>query len=237
MQSSSGRYLEVVDDLQVDVLQWLPGTTLKEQLDTDPEARKDIINQLGKVAAQFHEACDRWNPPVKFDRPAWNAEGLVGQSPLWGRFWENPGLELTDRSLFESFQEYAFDEVQSRAADLDYGLIHADLLGENVLLEGDRFHFIDFDDGGWGFRIFELTTVLIRQIDAPDYEALKQALFEGYRSVRPLDTKLFDLFLALRATSYIGWIADRQDLHDANERLETSTQLARKLITPLMASD
>ena len=41
----------------------------------------------------------------------------------------------------------------------DYGLIHADLISENMLWTGEHPYLIDFDDGGWGFRDFELATL------------------------------------------------------------------------------
>jgi len=45
----------------------------------------------------------------------------------------------------------------------------------------------------------------------PTYPALKQALLEGYQSVRPLDMTHLDLFLALRAVTYVGWIVPRME--------------------------
>lgn len=52
----------------------------------------------------------------------------------------------------------------------------------------------------------------------PDYAELEAALCEGYRSLRPLDVGLLDLFLMLRALTYIGWIAPRMDEEGSRER-------------------
>ena len=101
---------------------------------------------------------------------------------------------------------------------------------ENVLIDGDSVRLIDFDDGGFGFRLFELSTALIRLIDDPDFEDLKQAAFQEYTRIRPLETGAFNLFLALRATTYVGWIADRPDLPDAAQRQETNAKIARNLV-------
>ncbi len=30
--------------------------------------------------------------PADFTRPAWDIDGLTGDAPFWGRFWEHPAL-------------------------------------------------------------------------------------------------------------------------------------------------
>lgn len=228
--SARGQYLHHFGGHQIDLLEWLPGITLAEAMAAGTETRRDLMWSLGATAARFHAACDQWQVPSDFTRPAWDIAGLTGEAPVWGRFWENAALGPSDAALFAEFRDWAGQWLARNRASLDYGLIHADLLGENVLVEGDRLALIDFDDGGWGFRQFELATALIRHLDAPDYPDLRSSLFDGYHSVRPLQLDDFDVFLALRATTYVGWIADRPDLGDANERQIRNADLARDLI-------
>ena len=40
-------------------------------------------------------------------------------------------------------------------------MIHADLVPENVLVDGDSIRLIDFDDAGFGWHHFEIATALI----------------------------------------------------------------------------
>ena len=228
LPSAHGEFLHRVEGVQVDVLHWLDGGMLVNQMAEPGTDRAGLFHRLGAAAARLHLASDAWSPPQDFDRPDWNAEGLAGEAPVWGRFWENPWLPESTRTLFEAFREVASTHLGQ--VSLDHGLIHADLLGENVLVDGADLRFIDFDDGGFGYRLFELATALVRQLDAPDYPALRSAIFDGYQSVRPLDTSAFDLILALRATTYVGWIADRPDLPDAEDRQARNAVLAERLI-------
>ena len=99
--------------------------------------------------------------------------------------------------------------LQAVETSLDYGLIHADLVRENVMRDGDTLQFIDFDDAGFGFRFFDLATTLIKNRGEPDYAELKAALIDGYRSQRPIDPDNLDLFILLRALTYVGWIITR----------------------------
>ncbi len=229
--STNNRYLEHVQGLQVDLLSWLPGQTLADEMAGASSARRvEVFTLLGRQMAEFHNICDGWTPPETFDRAAWDRAGLVGQRPLWGRFWENPALNADDAGLFRKFRAVADADLHDLEAGLDYGLIHADMLGENVLVDGTSINLIDFDDGGWGFRLFEPITALVKHIDDDDYPELKGAVFDGYRTTQPLDDAAFDLLMALRATTYVGWIADRTDLPDADERQKVNTDRARRLI-------
>ena len=159
-----------------------------------------------------------WTPPAGFARCAWDREGLLGDAPVWGRFWENPTLDPPTRRLFKTFRDAAARDLAARADAFDYGLIHADFVRENILIDGGDIVLIDFDDGGWGFRLFDIATVLLKTVDDAGREAQKMALTRGYRNLRPLDLSALDLFVALRAATYVGWIVPRMAEEGAKAR-------------------
>jgi len=206
----SGKMLECVDGCRVDMVGWLPGRSLgQSRTPLDIPDPLGVFRRLGAEIARLHTACDSWQMPEGFTRCAWDADGLLGENPLWGRFWENPALDAGTQQLFETFRRQARQHLDSEADSLDYGLIHADLVRENVLLDGPAIRMIDFDDGGFGFRHFDIATALVKNRAELDYEDLKAALLEGYHSLRVLDDRTLDLFMALRAVTYVGWIAQR----------------------------
>lgn len=228
--SLAGQLLEQVDGHLVDLLTWMPGQTLGSLLTRSSEAdAQALFERLGRLMAQFHAASDAWAKPVGFARVAWDAEGLVGEAPLWGRFWEHPGLSDAERGLLESFRTKAAQDLQRTGSTLDHGLIHADLVRENVLVSDERMGILDFDDGGWGFRVFDLATTLLKFLDEPNFPALKAALLRGYLSVRALDMDSLDLFLALRAVTYVGWIVPRLGEEGASERSRRYVATALKV--------
>ena len=236
IHSCGGKFLENFQGLQIDLLAWLPGRTLSDVMTGSSETRQSTLEKLGETAARFHVAADKWTPQPEFDRPSWDIDGLVGDAPVWGPFWDQPFLSPDDAKVFEDFRAIARNDLTASKCSEDCGLIHADMLGENILVDGGTIHIIDFDDGGFGYRLFELATVLIRHMDAPDYDALKACLFAGYRRIRPLEDDAFELIMALRATTYVGWIGDRDDLPDAKERQVRNVSLARDLITDYLAT-
>ena len=115
-----------------------------------------------------------------------------------------------------------------RASD-SYGLIHADLVPENFLVEDDDVRVIDFDDAGYGWHLFDVATSLYFLKPQPYFEVAKRALVEGYRRRRSLSdgalTRL-PLFLAARATTYLGWVHERKATPTAKELTPFLVQLA-----------
>ena len=231
--STEGSHLHCVHDVQVDVLSWLSGAPLGETgRPLDAPDRQGAFRRIGEQMARLHEISDAWTPPSDFSRWSWDSAGLLGERPLWGRFWENPTLSREDRALFEAARRRAAERLSAIEGDLDYGLIHADLVRENLMIDGDEVSLIDFDDAGWGFRLFDVATFLFKNRAEPDFEALRAAFLEGYRSQRTLDVDALGLFTLLRAFTYVGWIVERMDEPGAGRRnarfIETARDIARR---------
>lgn len=230
-----GAFMHRVDGIQIDVLSWLPGAPLGET--GQPLSfidQRGVFRQIGTEMARLHKISDAWTPPAGYHRWSWDQAGLLGAQPNWGRFWENPTLSVEDRDLLVDARDYAAAQLSEIEGTLDYGLIHADLVRENVMLSGDQVSFIDFDDGGWGFRLFDMATFLFKNRSEDDYEALQAAFLEGYASQRSLNTKALSLFMLLRALTYVGWIIDRMDETGAAKRnrrfVETASTIAKQVL-------
>ncbi|MCB1397012.1 MAG: phosphotransferase [Rhodobacteraceae bacterium] len=229
--SLNGRLVEEVGGTAVDLLTWLPGRMVGKQGALEGIAdRAGYMRQLGGLLARLHDLSDGWAPPAGFTRPRWDRPGLVGDTPLWGPFWENPDLSATDRAALDEARTRADADLQALDSMLDFGLIHADAITENVMIDGDRLMLIDFDDGGWGYRDFDLATVLMRQLGNPDYPALRTALITGYASRRPVDPAALDLLLMLRALTYLGWIIPRMGEPGGRERSLRAVTTAMPLV-------
>jgi Ser/Thr protein kinase RdoA (MazF antagonist) len=236
LPSLTGQLIEQVDGQYIDLITWMSGTPLG--MSRQPLQLLDPIDtffRLGAEMAKLHTACDAWITPIGFTRCVWDADGLLGKRPVWGRFWENPTLDAPTRQMFTRFREQA--AVAMSELSLDMGLIHADLVRENVLVNESDLYFIDFDDGGFGYRLFDVATALLKNRAEPNYADLQNALINGYRSLRALDTAQLDLFLALRAATYVGWIVPRLAEDGARDRNTILIQDAADLCAAWLAKD
>lgn len=230
--STRGNDLEIIEGVQVDVLTWVPGRPLgATATGIEHDDRTGVFFAIGQEMARLHSIGDDWQRPKGFQRWSWDRNGLVGPDPVWGRFWENPTLDKDDRALFACFRKQAGHDLKRIEPELDYGLIHADLVRENVIIDADQVGLIDFDDAGFGFRLFDIATTLIKNLDEADHDQLQSALLAGYRSRRRIDTEQMDLFIALRAATYVGWIVPRLSEDGSEIRNRRFVDTARQLLT------
>jgi len=80
-----------------------------------------------------------------------------------------------------------------------FGLIHGVFTFDNVPFHRGEARFIDFDDCGQGYFLYDLAILLDRLEWRQDY----QSLLSGYREERPLSAsneRTLDLFLTVRWT-------------------------------------
>lgn len=195
-------------------LAWVEGELLGEA--GVPFAGDQVARHhtLGRLVRDVHRATDALALPAWFTRPAWDVGGLTGETPFWGRFWEHPALTAGETGVLRDARVFLRDWLLALDAP-DMGPIHADVLRENVLVDGARLSLIDFDDAGIGYRGYDLGTVMSQNLYEPGYRDLRDALIEGYGGVTVRQVEVFTL---ARVLASVGWAAPRLPPGDAVHR-------------------
>ena len=80
---------------------------------------------------------------------------FFGDNPAWGKYWRNPSLSKEESELIYKVKNES-KLLLRKIHNGDKGLIHADLLEENILVGNQKLWVIDFDDCGFGFREYDL---------------------------------------------------------------------------------
>ncbi|MFV0490247.1 MAG: phosphotransferase enzyme family protein [Pseudorhodobacter sp.] len=194
------------------VVEWLPGEPLGDgtvPFDDGVEVQIRRYRALGELLARVHVATDAMTLPASFDRPSWDIDGLTGQTPFWGRFWDHPALNAAEAARFGELRGELRRHLTTALAKEALVPIHADALRENVLVAGDHVSLIDFDDCGMGYRLYDLGTALSQNLYEPEFPAIRDALIEGYGMIRPADPALVDLFTLARTCASVGWTMPR----------------------------
>ena len=228
--------------VQADLFEWVDGAPLGAVEIGIQGLERDLAQTyfaIGALAGRLHNQSSAWKPPPGFVRHAWDAQGLAGERPFWGRFWELPALSGEQRKLMEHTRERLFEELSALGkSPRDYGLIHADFVAENLLLAGDQVRLIDFDDAGFGWHLFELATSTHFLMGQDCFEAAQTALLRGYRSERALtegQLRRLPLFTLARATTYLGWVHTRPETETAREMtpmlIASACELAEAYLT------
>lgn len=207
---------QLADGRIASVLSWVDGRPIGaggEPLDGTPDQQMRHYASVGRTIAQLHVTTDRLTLPAGFNRPHWDIDGLLGPAPFWGRFWDHPAASEAEAILMQEARRFARERLSDYAAQgADQGLIHADLLRENILHDGHHAHLIDFDDCGFGFRLYDLGTALAQNLEEPALDMIATGLVEGYATLRPLtdeDHAMLPVFVMLRTLASVGWTMPR----------------------------
>lgn len=196
------------------VIQWVTGEALGiagEPYDMPMPTLLDRHRALGRLVADFHAATARLTLPPAFTRPRWDIPGLVGETPFWGRFWEHPEATPAQRATLARARGFLREKLETHARTAPIVPVHADVLRENVLVNDHSLSLIDFDDSGWGFALYDLGTVLSQNLYEPAYEAIRDALMDGYGTT---NHEMVEIFTLARTCASVGWTMPRLDPGD-----------------------
>lgn len=199
----------------VSLVTWIDAKPIGESgvpFDAPLRTQIALYEQLGAKIAELHQLT-RQIDSSGFSRASWDLDGLLGEAPLWGRFWENPSLTKAEVELLQAARRNAAQQLSEINA-LDIILIHADLIQENILLNKSGLHIIDFDDSGFGYPGYDLGTALIQHSGGDALEPLTDAICAGYGC----DRRDMSLFIMLRSMASCGWIMTRAPRDDPKQR-------------------
>ena len=170
-------------------ISWLDGQTFADL----GQVPLPAFEALGALLKKCHQVA-----LPDLDRPIWDVEAMLGEHPLWGRWQDHPDLKPEQLALFKAL---------SPKPDLPpLQLIHADALRENVMLVQGQPYLIDFDDCAFSYPSFDVATVLVKEWQNPEFDAIQEAVLVGYGD---MDPKELSFMMALRALTYVGWVKDR----------------------------
>jgi Ser/Thr protein kinase RdoA (MazF antagonist) len=153
-------------------------------------------------------------------------------------------LGLVPAGLREGFDRVAsrLESVMTELGDGPEvaGLIHADLHLDNALFLGGEVALIDFDDCGFGYRLYDIAVALWELRRRRDYEAFRDALIAGYTEQRPLPAgQLADLdaFIAAREVAFALWFAGTAQVNPAfRDQLEGELAGTAESLNTLLSS-
>ncbi len=213
---------EVPEERQVSMFEWMDGEPIGgyKGLKNESEAA-GYYKTAGELMAITHNHSEGWELPEGFVRHAWDEDGVFGEDPFWGRYWEHPMLTAAQRGRLAAAKGKARAHLGMFGKGKDrYGLIHADFIFQNLFLTPEGICLIDFDDAGFGWHMFDVATPLFFSLGTDYKDAALESLVAGYRQHRVLPDDHLDklpLFLFLRGLTYLSWTYTRTEIKEARD--------------------
>jgi len=181
------------------------GTDLRKAKSLDLVKTTDI-QKIGVTTALIHNAADKFKSPHY--RYHLNLSTYLMDKSLQVLESHLEKFGLGDLSFFSSYAEQLREKVEALPqSNPFYGLIHADLHGENIFYDVEHgITLIDFDHCAFGWRAYEFAT----------WHGIEFGLFkEGFEMIRPLsdmEKELIPTFRILRGIWDCGDILQFQSL-------------------------
>ncbi|MFT4874180.1 phosphotransferase enzyme family protein [Congregibacter sp.] len=201
---------------------WLNGQVLGDYLRNESEqtSRLQIFKDIGALAAKMHTQAIEWEMPSGFSRAYLDRDGLLGEDPRWGRFWEHSALDKDTQQLLLRLRKRLQRTLEVYGVtSQNFSLTHADLHPDNLLFGEDVLGIIDFDDAAFGWHMYDLAAALFEYQGDADFAQISDALIAGYRTQRALgtgDQSMVQVFLLIRGLALIGWFHQRPEHTDSN---------------------
>lgn len=220
------------------IVTWVDGVPLGDggiAEEWGPDMQVQLFTALGAKLAELHKLSDELTLPTDFERADLGIDGLLGENPNWGRFWENSALTVGGKALLLDARQKLVELLEAdQVGTENYGLIHADALSENVLALDGNVTLIDFDDGVFGFRLYELGVAMSQIWDRPNAKQLADALIRGY-GISSAQAALLPAFTVIRTLASCGWVISRYPVGDPT--LASYADRAVRAATRFMAGD
>lgn len=204
---------------------WVDGRVVTELQHTEGERGLErYFIQLGTIMASMHNQASSWAPPASFTRHAFDADGLVGDAPFWGRFWEHDALTAPERRTLLEARALIYQTLINYGRDSStFSMIHGDLHLDNLVVNDEDLTVIDFDDAGFGWHQYDMAVALyhLHPGDLADTDAtvdlanVDRAFFDSYRATRAITDEalsLVPMFRLIRGMVIIGWKHHRPEV-------------------------
>jgi Ser/Thr protein kinase RdoA (MazF antagonist) len=204
------------------------------------------LRRLGGAMARLHNHADRWSPPAGFVRIRWDSETFFGDVMEYGGTNAADVWDLLPTELRHMFDQVAtivghrMDRLGT-ASEETFGLIHADLHLDNALFAGGDVRLIDFDDCGFGYRMYDVAVALWELRHRSDYANFRDSLVAGYTEHRELPEEQLahlDTFIAAREVAFGLWFVGTAQVNPTfHANLDNELAAIRRSLDTLLRND
>jgi Ser/Thr protein kinase RdoA (MazF antagonist) len=199
----------------------------------------ESFQRLGYLTAQLHRHAIHWKPPARFTRHRWDLDSLLtAPRPTWGRWQDGIGMTADVLAILTKVESVLVRRLESFGFGREhFGLIHADMRPQNLLIEGARTKVIDFDDCGFSWFLYDLGAALTFVEDHPLAPELISVWLASYQTIRTLTRLEMDeipTFCLLRRLAVVAWLASHRETTTAKTfgagYLQRSADAAREYL-------
>ncbi|WNS41564.1 phosphotransferase [Paenibacillus sp. MMS20-IR301] len=199
-KNTCGEFVTVVDSTSCTLLQWVEG----EQKPFIPTAEEAGL--LGELIGKLHRQASKWQAPDSFERPAFDGSRILESLEKLKARTTAGLLDAADTELLQTAGRRIIAMMNSiERTPGNWGMIHADLIPNNLVFHGAEVRPIDFGACGFGYYLFDLGSAF-----SFIHPAFREQLLKSYSMVHPLPDNYVELlegfFIAAQLDTMNFWM-------------------------------
>lgn len=135
---------------------WIDGDT------PGPKAKDGQVERCGELLARLHVRSQQFDPPDECKFRVWDDVYINAENEWLIQFLSSSPVSETNKKILKQ----AASRTKRISAGLpqdrrNYGLIHADIHGDNLIFDGETTWIVDLDDVGWGHFLFDVAWLAV----------------------------------------------------------------------------
>lgn len=208
--NNRGELLTQMKEYRCTMFSFLNGTTLRG---IEGEELLGYLQEIGSITAKLHKQVQEWADVKNIVRFTWNFEDLLGKNARVGDWRQHPRIREEERAVYEKAEQIIEKKLEQYGRNKDkYGLIHSDFNINNVLVDQGKVQVLDFDDCGFGWFLYDLSTSVLEYDEGiRDKIAAWLRGYEKERKLTETDKAMIPTFIVMRKIVRIGWIASHME--------------------------
>ena len=222
------------------------------------ELTSDVVFRIGQTLGQLDVALQRADrairPTPSRSRPRQDGESIIDwavaqfmEHEAGSGFWQRGKAARGVHSTIVEIGNRLRKNHRKCQRSLPHQLLHSDAHFDNLVFDGTNVGILDFDNLGYGPRIYELAAPLqsVHKMEAPENPSARsispsvwtRAFLDGYGrhiELSELELEGLGLIQAIRLFVELGWAVGRQDVPESKRWLEQGGAAALERIQALL---
>lgn len=182
-KNNHGDFITKVKDITCTLLRWVEG----EQKPFIPTVEDAAA--IGEMTGKLHRQASNWSIPSVFERPSFDSSRILQSLDKLRERSDAGMLNADETALLQQAGQRVIAMMNTiERTSGNWGMIHADLIPNNLVFHGNEVRPIDFGACGFGYYLVDLGWTF-----SYIHPAFREQLLQSYSQYYPLPDNFIEL--------------------------------------------
>ncbi|MCL1994675.1 MAG: phosphotransferase [Defluviitaleaceae bacterium] len=191
-KNNNDEFVTVTDGINCTLVKWLDGEHINRAY-----TKTDAI-LLGNMVGKLHKQSSQWTIPNHFSRPSYDEVSIMKSLKTLEK--SELMLNKDSKTIFRTAAMKVYDFLNSlQKTNETWGMIHTDIVNENILFHNNEMYLLDFGCCGFGSFLWDVAVAIPSEMD------IKYEFLTAYDFHYPLPSNYEGLIESFYVSMYIAY--------------------------------